>query len=226
MALISAGVGWVGLASAMIGFAAVTRNEPGGGEPPLEDPDAAMVKAVIDGDSEAYRVLVERYERRIYSVIYGMVRNQEDARDLAQDAFVKAFQNLHKFRLESKFYTWLCRISMNVAIDHLRKMKHRSHSEFDDNRGASNGAQVVRLSSRRDNPSENVARKQVYNNIMAALEMLPDDQRQVVVLRELEGMPYKEIAEIVGVPEGTVMSRLYYARRRLQELLSAHRPTS
>lgn len=115
---------------------------------------------------------------------------------------------------------------MNVAIDHLRKMKHRSHSEFDDNRGASDGAQVVRLSSRRDNPSENVARKQVYGNIMAALEMLPDDQRQVVVLRELEGMPYKEIADIVGVPEGTVMSRLYYARRRLQELLAAHRPTS
>ena len=97
MAIISAGVGWMSVASAAIGFAVVTRKKPGGGEPPVDDPDAAMVKAVIDGDPEAYRVLVERYERRIYSVIYGMVRNQEDARDLAQDAFVKAFQNLHKF---------------------------------------------------------------------------------------------------------------------------------
>ena len=135
--------------------------QKGPGEPPSDDPDIEMVRAVLDGDPEAYRVLVERYERRIYHVVYGMVRSQEDARDLAQDCFVKAFQNLHRFRLESKFYTWLCRIAMNLSIDHLRKMKHRSHAAFDDERGASEGAQVVRLSSRRDNPSENVARQQM-----------------------------------------------------------------
>ena len=198
--------------------------QKGSGGPPIDDPDVEMVRAVLDGDPEAYRVLVERYERRIYHVVYGMVRSQEDARDLAQDCFVRAFQNLHRFRLESKFYTWLCRIAMNLSIDHLRKMKHRSHAAFDDERGASEGAQVVRLSSRRDNPSENVARQQVYRQIMDAVESLPDDQKQVLVLREIEDMPYKEIADILGIPEGTVMSRLYYARRRLQELLSEHRP--
>ena len=198
--------------------------QKGSGGPPIDDPDVEMVRAVLDGDPEAYRVLVERYERRIYHVVYGMVRSQEDARDLAQDCFVKAFQNLHRFRLESKFYTWLCRIAMNLSIDHLRKMKHRSHAAFDDERSASEGAQVVRLSSRRDNPSENVARQQVYRQIMDAVESLPEDQKQVLVLRELEEMPYKEISEILGIPEGTVMSRLYYARRRLQELLSEHRP--
>jgi RNA polymerase sigma-70 factor (ECF subfamily) len=194
-----------------------------GGTPP-DDPDAAMVAAVLDGDPEAYRVLVERYERRIYHVVYGMVRSPEDAKDLAQDAFIKAFQNLHRFRLESKFYTWLCRIAMNVAIDHLRKQKHRRHSEFDDSRGGSEGAQVVRLHSAKDDPAANVARSQLNKTIMDAVETLPDDQKQVLILRELEDMPYKEIAEVLAIPEGTVMSRLYYARRRLQEMLAEHRP--
>ena len=202
----------------------VTDRNMGPGGPPPEDPDAEMVAAVLEGDPEAYRVLVERYERRIYHVIYGMVRNPEDARDLAQDAFVKAFQNLHRFRLEAKFYTWLCRIAMNVAIDHLRKMKHRSHAEFDDTRGGSEGAQVVRLHSAKDDPSENVARSRMYKTIMDAVETLPEDQKQVLILREIEDMPYKDIADVLDIPEGTVMSRLYYARRRLQQLLAEHRP--
>ena len=196
----------------------------GGGAPPT-DPDAAMVAAVLEGDPEAYRVLVERYERRIYHVVYGMVRSSEDAHDLAQDAFIKAFQNLHRFRLESKFYTWLCRIAMNVTIDHLRKQKHRRHSEFDDSRSGGVGGQVVRLHSAPDDPAANVAQSQMYKTIMDAVDTLPDDQKQVLILRELEEMPYKEIAEILGIPEGTVMSRLYYARRRLQDLLAEHRPS-
>lgn len=202
-----------------------TDKHPGGGRPPPDDPDAAMVAAVLDGDPEAYRVLVERYERRIYHVVYGMVRSSEDAHDLAQDAFIKAFQNLHRFRLESKFYTWLCRIAMNVTIDHLRKQKHRRHSEFDDSRGGGSGGQVVRLHSAPDDPAANVAQSRMFKTIMDAVDTLPDDQKQVLVLRELEEMPYKEIAEILGIPEGTVMSRLYYARRRLQELLADHRPS-
>lgn len=202
----------------------MTDRNRGPGGPPIVDPDAAMVAAVLEGDPEAYRVLVERYERRIYHVIYGMVRSPEDAKDLAQDAFVKAFQNLHRFRLEAKFYTWLCRIAMNVAIDHLRKMKHRNHAEFDDARGGSEGAQVVRLHSAKDDPSENVARARMYKTIMDAVETLPDDQKQVLILREIEDMPYKEIAEVLDIPDGTVMSRLYYARRRLQEQLAEYRP--
>jgi RNA polymerase sigma-70 factor (ECF subfamily) len=202
-----------------------TDKHPGGGQPPPDDPDAAMVAAVLDGDPEAYRVLVERYERRIYHVVYGMVRSSEDAHDLAQDAFIKAFQNLHRFRLESKFYTWLCRIAMNVTIDHLRKQKHRRHSEFDDSRSGGSGGQVVRLHSAPDDPAANVAQSRMFKTIMDAVDTLPDDQKQVLVLRELEEMPYKEIAEILGIPEGTVMSRLYYARRRLQELLADHRPS-
>ena len=202
----------------------MTDEKKGNGGPPSSEPDTEMIRAVLGGDPEVYRVLVERYERRIYYVVYGMVRNAEDARELAQECFVKAFQNLHRFRLDSKFYTWICRIAMNLSIDHLRKMKHRRHSEFDEMRGGSEGAQVVRLHSKNTDPSEAASRKQLLKTIMDAVDTLPDDQKQVLVLRELEDMPYREIAEILDVPEGTVMSRLYYARRRLQEILSDHRP--
>ena len=195
-----------------------------GGGPPGTDADSQMIRAVLDGDPEAYRVLVERYERRIYYVVYGMVRNAEDARDLAQECFVKAFQNLHRFRLDSKFYTWICRIAMNLSIDHLRKMKHRGHAEFDESRGGSSGGQVVRLHSQITDPAEETSRKQLLSTIMDAVATLPEDQRQVLILRELEEMPYKEISEVLDIPEGTVMSRLYYARRRLQEVLAEHRP--
>ena len=183
-----------------------------------------MVQAVLDGDNDAYRALVERYERRIYHVVYGMVRNPEDAQEIAQEAFVKAYKHLGTFRLESRFYTWLCRIAMNLSIDHYRRMKHRRHSEYDDQRTSGADAGVIELATRRDNPAANVGRKHLRERILAAFDQLPEDQRQVVVLRELEELPYKEIAEILDIPEGTVMSRLYYARRRLQQLLKDDAP--
>ena len=195
------------------------------GEAMVEDNvDSVMVQAVLDGDVNAYQALVERYERRIYHVAYGMVRNQEDAREIAQEAFVKAFKKLDSFRLESKFYTWICRITMNLCIDHHRRMKHRRHSEYDDQRSSTSSGGVIELASRRDDPSANVARKHLRARIMAAFDKLPDDQRQVMVLRELEDMAYKEISEVLDIPEGTVMSRLYYARRKLQQLLKDDAP--
>jgi len=189
-----------------------------------QDPDSEMVQAVLDGDPEAYRSIVERYERRIYHVVYGMVRNPEDARELTQEAFVKAYKNLKTFRLESKFYTWLCRIAMNLSIDHHRRMKHRSHAEYDDQRSSGAAAGVIELASRRDNPQANVVQKQLRERILEAFDQLPEDQRQVIVLREIEEMAYREIAEILDIPEGTVMSRLYYARRKLQQLLQSDAP--
>jgi RNA polymerase sigma-70 factor (ECF subfamily) len=189
-----------------------------------ENIDSIMVQAVLEGDTNAYQALVERYERRIYYVAYGMVRDQEDAREISQEAFVRAFRKIDTFRLESKFYTWLCRITINLCIDHHRRMKHRRTSEYDDSRTSGADSGVIELHTRRDNPSANVDRKHLRERIMAAFDQLPDDQRQVVVLRELEDFSYKEIAEILDIPEGTVMSRLYYARRKLQLLLKDDAP--
>ncbi len=185
--------------------------------------DTAMVKAVLDGDSTAYRGLVEKYQNRVYSMVYGMIRNREDARDLTQEAFVKAFNNLQSFRLEASFYTWLYRIAMNVTIDFTRRRKRREVAGFEEgiaSRDADGGIDEIH---HRESPSRNLERKQLYARIMDALEKLPPDQKQVIILRELEHLSYREIAEVMGIPEGTVMSRLFYARKKMQKMLAAER---
>jgi RNA polymerase sigma-70 factor, ECF subfamily len=187
------------------------------------DEDHQLVRAVLDGDSTAYRGLVERYQGRIYSVCYGMARNREDARDLAQEAFVKAFKNLSRFRFGASFYTWLCRIAMNVSIDHLRRQKVRRADVFDEAIASRSADGVISLQHHRHDPGKDLERKRLHAAILAAMDELPEEQKQVVVLREVEGMAYKEIAEVMDIPEGTVMSRLYYARKKLQKALKGER---
>lgn len=186
--------------------------------------DLELLRAVLDGDTTAYRGLVEKYQGRVYAMVYGMLRNREDARDVTQEAFVKAYNNLDRFRLESSFYTWLYRIAMNLAIDLTRKRKRRKQTSFDEAIAARDEDGDMLEAHTEDSPRKTLERKQLYARIMGALETLPDDQRQVVLLRELEGLSYKEIAEIIDIPEGTVMSRLFYARKKLQKILAEDRP--
>ena len=185
----------------------------------IRDEDHDMVRAVLDGDAGAYRVLVERYQGRIYAIIYGMVRNREDARDLTQETFVKAYRNLSRFRFGASFYTWLCRIAMNVSIDHLRRQKLRRTELYEEGTASRDADGVISLAHHRHDPGRDLERKELRDRIFAALDTLPPDQKQVILLREIEGLAYKEIAEVVGIPEGTVMSRLYYARKKLQKAL-------
>lgn len=186
--------------------------------------DSEMVLAVRDGDTTAFRGLVEKYQGRVYSMLYGMLRNREDARDVTQDAFVKAYHRLDSFRLESSFYTWLYRIAMNLAIDLIRKRKRRKTSSYDEDIAARDGDGEIAEVHQGDGPSRTLLRKQLYSRIMDAVDSLPADQKQAILLRELEGLSYKEIADIMEIPEGTVMSRLYYARKKLQKLLADERP--
>lgn len=185
--------------------------------------DRELVEAVLEGDPSAYRGLVERYQSRVYALIVGMVRDREDARDLTQEAFVKAYNNLSRFRLESSFYTWLYRIAMNLAIDHLRKHKKRKHSEFDEQIASHDSSGSLADAHTRESPRRAVERKQLQNSILLALDKLSPDHKQIILLREIEGLSYSEIAETLEVAEGTVMSRLFYARRKLQQLLKKER---
>ncbi len=188
--------------------------------------DARLVQAIRDGDSSAYRGLVERYQGRVYALICGMVRDREEAHDLTQDAFIKAYKNLDRFRLESSFYTWLYRIAMNVAIDHIRKMKKRQHEAFDEGIAAKGDDGVLDPRHGRANPGKELERKRLSETIFDALDHLSPDHRQIILLREVEGLSYKEISDTMGIPEGTVMSRLFYARRKLRDLLKSHLPAS
>jgi RNA polymerase sigma-70 factor, ECF subfamily len=183
--------------------------------------DLELMRAVEGGDGTAYRGLVEKYQGRVYQLVYGMVRNQEDARDITQEAFVKAFKGMKDFRRESGFYTWIYRIAMNLAIDFTRKHARRESEEFDEALATRGEDGTIADIHHEESPARQLERRELYTRIMDAMQHLPDDQRQVLLLRELEGLQYREISEIMGVPEGTVMSRLFYARKKLQKLLTA-----
>lgn len=182
--------------------------------------DRELVQRTQDGDQDAYRVLVERYQGRIFAVAYGLMHNREDAREVTQEAFIKAFRNLSGFRRDSSFYTWLYRITVNLGIDFRRRAyRHRETGNLDETRLAPDVASPT--SSRPlGNPGKNLENKQLRERIRAAIDQLPDDQKAVIILREVEGLSYKEIAETMDCAEGTVMSRLFYARKKLQVLLA------
>ncbi len=185
--------------------------------------DAEVVRVVLAGDTGAYRALVERYQERVYAVLYGMLRNREDARDLTQETFVRAFQNLSRFQGQSSFYTWVYRIAMNVGVDHLRRQKQRAHEAFEEGVATREMGGAMSEGAHRDGPARHLERKRLHAKLLDALQALPEDQRQIVVLREVDGLSYKEISDVLDIPEGTVMSRLFYARKKLQAALTEDR---
>jgi len=182
--------------------------------------DAELVTRVLGGDKNAYRPLVERYQNRVHAMVYGMVRDSEEARDIVQNAFIKAYSNLGSFRIESSFYTWIYRIAMNLAIDHCRMSKRRRTSSFEESVASRDDDGNIVEFHHAESPQKALQRKELRERIFAAMEELTEEQREVVLLREVEGLSYKEIADTMGIPEGTVMSRLFYARKRLQAILS------
>lgn len=181
--------------------------------------DSELVARVLQGDKNAFRPIVERYQNRIYAMVVGMVRDEAEARDLVQNAFIKAYQGLDTFRLDSSFYTWLYRIAMNLAIDSCRKRRRRKTGSFDEAIAARDEDGEMLELHHVDGPAEALHRKELRQRIFAAMEELTEEQREVLLLREVEGLSYAEISESMGIPEGTVMSRLFYARKKMQALL-------
>ncbi len=156
----------------------------------------------------------------------GVVKNEEDALDAVQEAFVKVHKNIHKFEGSSSFYTWLYRIVMNVSIDHVRRRSRRKNLDFDErslhegSEVAGDGALLPRVTD--SNPGRSALRRELGEAIGAALQELPEHHRAVLVLREIEGMSYEEMAETLQVPKGTVMSRLFHARKKMQASLAPY----
>ena len=180
-----------------------------------------LVRRCQAGDTEAFDELVTRYRTRIFSMIYNMVHSEQDAWDLAQDSFLKAWKSIRRFRGSSSFYTWIYRIVMNVTIDWLRK-KHvkGAGTEFDDAiqlREVDPASQTVPKTEAL--PYETMERGEIRVRIDQAIAQLSPEQRAVILMKEIEGMQYHEIAEALGCSIGTVMSRLFYARKKLQTLL-------
>ena len=181
--------------------------------------DRSLVQAARTGDMTAYEELVARHCDKIYARAYSMMRNEDDAVDLSQEAWVKGWQRLQQFQGESSFATWMTRIVINLCLDHLRRQKrHRAESiEMleEESGGVERQMPVVTV-----NPTERLERGELRQRIDKALGQLSETHRTALVLCEFEEMEYKEIAKAMNCSIGTVMSRLFYARRKMAALLA------
>jgi len=185
---------------------------------PVEEMD--LVKRVRDGDLTAYDELVRRYQERIYATVYHMTSNHEDANDLAQEAFIKAFQAIKSFKGGSSFYTWVYRIAVNKTINFLKQRKNKAQMSLDDlDFNAEHDPDLVALVSEKT-PRREVVLKELQEKLNAAMQRLSEPHRLVVTLHDVQGMSHDEVAKVMDCNIGTVRSRLFYARQQLQAYLS------
>jgi len=179
--------------------------------------EKAWVAETLDGDNKAFGKLVERYQKKVYGLAFGILRSREDAWDVAQEAFVKAYKNLGSYEGTAAFYTWLYRITYNLSLDTLRSKARRVTEELDDET-----REAADDSPRPENPGETVARRELAEVVTTAMAKLTEKHRAIIVLREIEGLSYEEMAEVLQISKGTVMSRLFHARRNLAALVKPY----
>jgi RNA polymerase sigma-70 factor (ECF subfamily) len=186
----------------------------------MDPEDSVLVARCQAGDQSAFEPIVNRYRGKIYAMIVNMIGNDADAWDLAQETFLKAWRALPKFENRASFFTWLYRIAHNVTYDWLRKKKIQAEGEFDDSEGRpaiAPGSQTTPHSEFA--PDVQIENRELGRTISEALKQLTPEHRSVILLKEIDGLSYQEIADALGISIGTVMSRLFYARKKLQGLL-------
>ena len=176
--------------------------------------ELAVIQKVKDGDVNAFEELMAAYEKNVYNLALRMVKSPEDAADMSQEAFIKAYNNLDNFRAESKFSVWLYRIVSNVCLDFLRRQSRRgtvSLSMEDDD-----GDDVqLDIADESQSPERLLERQLTKDAVRRGLETLPPDARQILLLREIQGLSYEEISDVLGIEVGTVKSRIFRARKKL-----------
>ena len=195
-----------------------------GGGPSDED----AIRRAQAGDPDAYRVLVERYQGRAFRLALRVLKDEDAAQDAVQEAFLKAWNALPKFEGRARFFTWLYRLVMNQCLDQKRRDKSDRHTAYEE--GGVVEAELSEVPPPEVEgvgfaaPAAEVARKELRARLAEAIEKLPDNARETLLLREVEGLSYAEIATTLDIPKGTVMSRLHYARKQLQGWLSDEPP--
>ncbi len=187
---------------------------------PEQIEDREWVRKAQTGDMVAYDQLVRRYQERIYATIYHMTSNHEDANDLAQESFIKAFQAIKSFKGDSSFFTWVYRIAVNKTINFLKQRKNRGHMSLNDlDTNIENDPELVSLVSDKT-PRRDLNLAELQEKLNEAMQKLSDVHRLVVTLHDVQGLSHEEIGKIMACNTGTVRSRLFYARQQLQANLS------
>ncbi len=198
---------------------------PPAGETPRAPTDEELVRRAQAGDTDAYDVLVHRYFDRIFGLVYNMIGHRQDAEDLVQTIFVRAYRALRRFRGDSAFSTWLYRIALNTSYTASTRQRRRAgdislaHLEED-----TGWEPAARTGGALDTPEQRVSLKELQRRLNEALQSLSEEHRQVVVLHDIQGWRHEDIAKAMNLPVGTVRSRLFYARRHLQEQLAEFAP--
>jgi len=182
-----------------------------------EDPE--LVARARTGDRAALRRLVERHQRRVFQLAMGIVRDRDEALDVVQETFVKVHRCLPEFKGESAFGTWVHRIACNLAIDAVRRRGRGERVEVEENTLTDEAGSAGDWSGSGANPQQNALRRELGERLGRALEGLSENHRAILLLRELDGLSYEELAKVLGIPKGTVMSRLFHARHRMQQSL-------
>ncbi len=182
--------------------------------------DEALVKAAQKGNKNAFEELVARHRDKVYGRLMIMIKNENDALDLSQEVWIKAWKRLKQFHGDSAFCTWVTRIAINVGVDHIRKQKRKKVESIEDH--IEEGGSIERLMPIETvNPTQGLEREELRARIDKALEQLSPEHRSVVILHEFEGLEYKEIAKMMKCSMGTIMSRLFYARKKLASMLAS-----
>lgn len=190
---------------------------------PAQIEDSELVTRTQAGDAEAFDALILKYSQRLYGLVYHMTSNHEDTNDLLQDIFAKAYRSIGGFQGKSSFYTWIHSISVNMTINFLKKRGRRFHMSLDDiDGGVQNDKEFIELTATSDPVRDNDL-LELQQRLNEAMQKLSHEHRAVVTMFDIQGMPHAEISKILGVSEGTVRSRLFYAHRQLQNYLEEFR---
>ncbi len=175
--------------------------------------ETEMISRCQQGDQEALKEIFDKYHKKVYRIAYGVVRQREEALDVVQEVFIKLFRSIKHFKGRSHFYTYLYRMVMNTAIDHKRKAGKQFMSSLDEEGSFEPAEEAER------GPERILLQKELEERVKLAMDKLPDEQRSALIFRDVEGLSYQEMAEAMGCSIGTVMSRLHYGRKRMQESL-------
>ena len=186
------------------------------------DLDWSMVKRIQNGDVAAYDNLVKKYRNPLFSMIYNMTGNSEDASDITQEVFIKAFQSIKQFQGKSSFFTWLYRIGTNTSINFIKKSKRQRFVSYESIDETLVGSEILEFLTSKNRTEKRILITEIQEKLNDALQKLSPKHRIVVILHEVEGMNHKDIAEIVKTSEGTVRSRLHYAKKELQIYLKEY----